>query len=169
MRRIEIYLYRSESYWQRLADWCISTYTGLFPCNWGTKPYSHAAIGLESSVGLIEAFESTSRKLPDGTNGTRWSTRYELLRNPERWDVYWEYTTKLVVEEMRQRANAETCKPYDWLGIAGFTCPLPVNSKSKWYCSEVVWYVLTGKIKRVSPRRLSKLIKKMGFQLETDR
>ena len=162
MRRIEVYLYRADRD-GRVVDNIISGYTGLFPCNWGTEPYSHAAMGMESSVGLIDTFESTSRK-DNGSNGTRWARKDVLLRNPERWDMYWMYVTPDRAGEMRARANAETCKPYDWLGIAGFGSIIPINNKQKWYCSEVVWYVLTGKMCRVSPRNLSKRIKKLGFQ-----
>ena len=160
MRRIEVYLYRDH---KDAVDKLIAGYTGLFPCNWGTAPYSHAAMGFETSVGLIETFESTSRK-DNGVNGTRWAMKDVLLRNPDRWDMYWKMVTPETSDKMRIRANAETCKRYDWLGIAGFALPVGINNKEKWYCSEVVWYVLTGKIQRVSPRRLSKWIKKEGFQ-----
>ena len=165
MKRIEVYLYRADID-GRVVDNVISGYTGMLPCNWGTEPYSHAAMGLESSVGMvIDTFESTSRR-DDGTTGTKWIRKDVLLRNPDRWDVYWLYVSDERALEMRARANGQAGKPYDWLGIIGFALPVAVNNKKKWYCSEVVWYVLTGKTCRVSPRNLSKRIKKLGFQKE---
>ena len=164
MKRIEVYLYKSQKPWQRLADRVISSYTGIFPCNCGTEPYSHAAMGLEDSIFNIITIESTSRKTADGSDGVRGSTKDVLLRNPERWDMLWTYVTPNQLRGMRARADMQNGKPYDWLGIAGFAMPVNIQKKDKWYCSELVWYILTGKISRVSPRHLSKWIKKLGFQ-----
>ena len=164
MKRIEVYLYKSQKPWRRFTDTVISKYTGLFPCNYGTEPYSHAAMGLEDSIFYMATIESTSRKTITGEDGVRWSTKDVLLRNPERWDMFYTYVTPNQHRGMRARADKQTGKPYDWRGIFGFAVPVNVQDKDKWYCSELVWYVLTGKIKRVSPRHLSKWIKKIGFQ-----
>lgn len=170
MRRIEILLYRADKQDKHKADDFIAAYTGLFPCNYGTRPYSHVEIGLQQSCGNVRCFSSTSRDYLLGKNGTRWIDKPDLFENPDRWDVYYKMATPAGIELMEERANSIVGLLYDWLGILGFAFPFGIlHDPYRWYCSEAVYYVLTGKRIRVSPRRLSKLIKKMGFQLEADR
>lgn len=135
----------------------ISAYTGLF--NPGVPAYSHVEIGFFIDE-KWEYYSSASRN-KDGTTGTRWLGEIALFSHPERWDVY-EATAARPIWEMIETCDAELGKPYDWLGIMGFATLFgQLNSKRKWYCSEVCHYIFFGKWrKRVSPRRLYSEIKK---------
>ena len=144
---------RLAFYKTQKGDWfggLITWWTGIF--NRKTPPYSHVEIGFFAD-GKWQYYSSSSRN-PDGTNGTRWVDQDTLLRNRERWDVY-------VVNPIREQndmikdCNYELGNKYDWLGIFGFATLFgQINSKQKWYCSEVCHYIFFGKWrKRVSPKR----------------
>ncbi|MCK5581956.1 MAG: hypothetical protein KAJ18_11870 [Candidatus Omnitrophica bacterium] len=148
-------------YNKKIINAGISLWT--WPFNLFTPAYSHVEIGIKL-YGKWVYFSSTLR---DGAKGTRWIESEDLFKNPERWDIY-----EISVdsdEEIESRASDIAGLPYDWAGIGGFTLPIGVlNNKDKWYCSEAVYYVLTGKwIKRISPRKFySYLRKKYGHSLE---
>jgi uncharacterized protein YycO len=158
MRYVRLAFYKSGK--GGLSDKIIAGWT--WPWNIGTNPYSHVEIGWQNQEnGTWKYFSSSIR---DG--GTRFKWGPELLKNPERWDVYEKGFSDDVVIRMAERAQSLLGKPYDWYGIFGFiTVTGQVNKKDHFYCSEVVWQVLTGMWKkRISPRRLSSRIIKTGWK-----
>lgn len=166
----------------KLIDNLISFYTGLLPCNWGTKGYSHMEVWFPNESGNFEppralrespildrwygqCFSSTTR---GEWRGVRICHASLVLKHPERWD-YMEFEVDMsryaVALELAER---EEGKKYDYKGIFGFFWPWPVQDKKKWYCSEIcAWFlylvrILPKREKRISPRRLSKVLKKLG-------
>lgn len=141
-------------------DWIgqlISRYTHIF--NWGTPRYSHVEIGF-----LIDGewkYYSSSSRNKDGTSGTRWISEKDLLRHPERWDVYEAEAVRSLLG-MTNDCDYELGKAYDWWGIFSFVTLFgQLNSKRKWYCSEICNYIFFGAWKkRISPRRLFSKLKK---------
>lgn len=131
----------------------ISFWTWFF--NPFTPAYSHVEIGLFIDGKWIY-FSSTNR---DGAKGTRWIDEDKLFKYPERWDVYDIEVES--IEDIKSRADGILGRAYDWAGIAGFAMPFGlINAKLNWYCSEAVYFVLTGSWKRrISPRRLYTYIK----------
>lgn len=135
-------------------DWIgqlISRYTHIF--NWGTPAYAHVEIGFLID-GEWKYYSSASRN-KNGTSGTRWISEKDLFKHPERWDVY-EGESLFSLAFMLSICRDELGKEYDWFGIFGFgTLFGLINSKSRWYCSEICYYLFFGCWKRrVSPRRL---------------
>lgn len=153
MIKMAFYKAQKKDFWGNL----ISGYTSLF--NWKTPPYCHVEIGFFLQ-GRWVWYSSSSKKV-NGQNGTRWIQDEELLKHPERWDVY-DVKNVRSIDDMVKTCEDECGKPYDWQGIMGFATPFgQLNFKKKWYCSEVCHYVFFGKWrKRVSPKRFFKLIKK---------
>lgn len=138
----------------------ISSWTWL--ANIGTPHSSHTEIILKKDGERI-AFSSTNR---DGAKGTRWEDPKKTFRHKKRWVFYGMEYSDEDIAKMVKRADSILDKGYDWLGIAGFaTITGMLNSKEKWYCSEACWYVLTGDWKkRISPRKIIKEAKKLGFK-----
>jgi len=118
--------------------------------NIGTPSYSHVEIGFEGT----NEWSYYSSTLRGDSKGTRWIRESAVIKHPYRWDVY-EIEVDYVVH-MMSRANSIVGNDYDLWGLIGFILPFGLfNSKKKWYCSEAVYYVLTGLWKRrISPRRL---------------
>ncbi len=163
--KVRLVFYRAGLNW---TDILISGWTWIW--NPFTNPYSHVEIGFCVS-GEWTYFSSSTRNTFLGAkikNGTRWISEKILLKNRDRWDIYECEYSKEEVKEMIDRAGDIIGKPYDFWGILGFitiTGQL-INSISKWYCSEAVFYVLSGVwVKRISPRRLSTRVIAIGFKL----
>jgi hypothetical protein len=152
MIKFAFYKAQKGDFWGNL----ISGYTGIF--NWKTPPYSHVEIGLFIDGKWI--WYSSSSKRVNGQDGTRWILNEDLLKHPERWDVY-EVEELRPIEDMRKTCIEEHGKPYDWAGIMGFATLFgQLNLKKKWYCSEICHYVFFGKWKkRISPKRLFKKLR----------
>ncbi|MBW1812081.1 MAG: hypothetical protein JRJ39_00035 [Deltaproteobacteria bacterium] len=148
--RIAFYKYN-----KKVINAAISIWT--WPFNRKTPAYSHAEIGIQINDEW-KYFSSTFRE------GTRWIKAKDMFKHPERWDVY----EKEVSDQtpIIERANKIIGKGYDFAGILGFfTLFGLINDKKRWYCSEACYYVFTGKWKkRISPRRLYKRIKLLGFK-----
>lgn len=155
MKKVRLAFYKAKYPDGDIIDNLISWYTWIF--NIGSKSYSHVEIGFH----FEEGWRYFSSSMPD--KGTRWKTAGQTVdKNPERWDVFECEYFESNVEEMIDRANLILGKKYDKLGIFGFLTisGQVANKKDYWYCSEAVWYVLTGEwLKRISPRRLSRRIK----------
>jgi len=148
------------AFYKRQGDlwgWLIATWTGLF--NPGTPAYSHVEIGFFID-GKWRYFSSASKNTNSAT-GTRWLDEEVVLEHPERWDIF-EVLPLRTQTEMIETCNAELDKRYDWAGIYGFVTLFGlINSKNKWYCSEVCYYIFFGIWKkRVSPRRLYAKLKR---------
>lgn len=163
--------YKSDKQDGHYFDDIISGYTGLF--NKGTPKYSHVEIGFENrDNGTVSFFSATTREYLGGKSGTRWIPAKDMLKNPERWNVYCRTFSQKEVRRMVFLANCEEGKPYDWVGIFGFGTPFgTINDKGKWYCSEIVHYIVTvgNWMKRISPRRLwKKATEQLGFQALTE-
>lgn len=129
----------------------ISTYTGIF--NRGLPPYCHCEIGMECD-GLWRWYSSASRNW-DGTTGTRWIDEARLFKNPDRWDIF-TIDVPGNVDDVITFCEKEKGKPYDWLGIYGFTTVFGIpNARNKWYCSEVCNNAIFFAWKRrISPKGL---------------
>ena len=147
--RIAFYRYN-----KKLINFGISAWT--WPFNMFTPGYSHVEIGFKLPAGW-EYFSSTNR---GKAKGTRWIRPHKLFEHRERWDVY-EIEVDSISEMLKRARQCEGVK-YDWFGIFGFITPLGlINSKKKWYCSEVCYTILAGFWrKRISPRRFYSYIKK---------
>jgi hypothetical protein len=167
MDMIKVHQYKASKDGKWL-DNAISGWT--WPWNRGTPPHSHSEI--EFSDGMC--FSSATRG--DGFVGTRFADASHILRHPERWDTYSNGLDGPVYDplhdhtKMRARADFIAGQKYFYLGIAlDYFLPLGwlgyfVGKHTKqWYCSQAVYYVLTGKRKRISPRRLTKWLLKNGF------
>lgn len=145
------------------GDWkgyLISWYTALF--NWGTLSHSHVEVGF-----LIDGewrYYSSSSRNKDGSNGTRWISEKDLFGHPERWDVYLAESFFSLAFILSICKN-ELGKPYDWWGIFSFATLFgQLNSRKKWYCSEICNYIFFGCWeKRISPRRLYSKLKPYFF------
>ncbi len=166
MITLRILQYRADLQDGHVHDDVVSAWTKLF--NWNTPPYSHSEI--EFSDGMC--FSSTARKHKGKTFcGTRFEDVFIVMRNPKRWDVYEKKIDNARERFMYARAKSIGGHKYAFVGIF-FDFLLPFGlisklflSKQRWYCSQAVYYVLTGKRKRISPRRLTKYILKNGFKL----
>jgi len=162
MSKVRLVFYKAKFPDGSIVDDLISWWTYL--PNIGTPPYSHSEIGIEID-GVWCYFSSTTRnRVKDSkkSNGTRWINGNVLLKNTDRWDVY-DYDADYVPDKILERADSCLGLKYDWLGIFGFLTPFSaINDKNKWYCSEVVNFVLTGVWKkRISPRKLYKVNKRL--------
>jgi hypothetical protein len=144
MMKVAFYKVQKGDVWGNL----IAGYTGLF--NRHCPKYCHCEIGFSYPDGWY--WYSSASRNHDGTTGTRWISEPLLLKHPERWDVYDVLETRSIAD-MIKMCEEEKGKAYDWLGIVGFVTLFgTLNSKNKWYCSEICSYVFTGKwIKRISP------------------
>ena len=144
--------------WGYIVGQVISIWTWIWNLN--TPAYSHVEIGfLENGKWR---YYSAASKGDKGGIGTRWIASDKLFKHPKRWDIY-EVTPILSIKLMKTLCAAELDKDYDWWGIAGFmTITGQLNSKVKWYCSEICYYVFFGEWrKRVSPRKLYSILRKM--------
>jgi len=154
MKTVRLAFYKAQKgdFWGNM----ISGYTGLF--NWNTPQYCHVEIGFFLN-GKWRWYSSASKNT-NGTTGTRWLENDVLFEHPERWDVC-EVKPVREIQEMIKTCDAELGKPYDWAGIAGFATPFgQLNSKKKWYCSEVCNFVFFGKWKkRISPKHFFRVTK----------
>jgi len=151
MTKIKIAFYKDIS---KPINFILSEYTGLF--NWGTPQYSHVEIGIFIDCEW-KYFSSTLR---DGAKGTRWISPKDLFKHPERWDIYKYYSNK-TEKEISNRIKTITPSKYDLWGLLGFVAFGGLtNSFKAWYCSEACWFVLFEWKKRISPKRMYKLLKK---------
>jgi len=144
--RLAFYKAQKGDFWGNL----IAGYTSQF--NPGVPNYCHVEIGIPVK-GSFKWYSSASRNA-DGKTGTRWIPEKDLFAHPERWDVI-EVEAVRPIDAMLLTCLEECGKPYDWPGIMGFATPFgQLNSKNKWYCSEICNYVFFGKwVKRISPKR----------------
>ena len=156
MKKIRIYFYRADksNHWM---DKFISWWTGLHPANKYTPKYSHVEIGFPT--GADEMYECWSSTMRGEFDGVRSIDSIRLLKNLERWDVFEFIVSDRYVDEILDRAHKLIGCRYDLLGILGFV-PFGwlIHNPKKWYCSEFVYKVLTGKRKRISPRQLWKQV-----------
>ncbi len=86
-----------------------------------------------------------------------------MLKHPERWHCLQKKFTMEEENEMTIRARNINHRPYAKAGVVlSFLLPFGwlgtglAKLFNHWYCSMAVLYVITGKKKRISPRRLSK-------------
>ena len=157
MRGVRIAFYK---YNKKPLNLAISLWTWL--PNMFTPWYSHCEIGFLMN-GEWEYFSSTMR---NGAKGTRWIHESDMIKHRERWDIYDIVMYERSANEMVDTANSVEGRLYDILGIFGFFIPF-VNSKQKWYCSEVCWLILSGEWKkRISPRSFYRKANKLcGLKL----
>lgn len=162
MPLIRIWQYRADQQDGHRLDDVIAAWTGIF--NPGADPYSHTEIELGDGM----CFSSTTR---DNAKGTRFEDAEVVLRNIERWDCYTKEVSRFEETQMFERARQINGRPYFYAGIfLDFFLPLGWLSNAagrllnQWYCSQAVWFVLTGKRERVSPKRLQAWIQKDGWQ-----
>jgi hypothetical protein len=150
-----------------LLDDSIAVATWIY--NPFTPPHSHSEFRFSDRM----CFSSTNRKDKDGNRsyGTRFLRAEQVFHNKDRWDLYEKNFTVEEEAVMRARAESINGRPYYFVGIfADFFLPFGWFSawygkkKNQWYCSQAVFYVITGKRKRISPRRLTKWMLKNGWK-----
>ena len=151
MTNVRLAFYKYD---KKIINWIISKYTSFF--TWGIPSYSHVELGILID-GEWKYFSSTLR---DGAKGTRWISEKKLFKHIERWDIY-KYKSNKSEEEILERIRSIIPAKYDLLGLFGFILPFNTfNLFKSWYCSEACWYVLFEWKKRISPKRMYKLLKK---------
>jgi len=178
---------------QYLADFEDNSEVDDIIAKWGrifnknAPDHSHSEIGFwiidNDGKEWLVFYSSTSRSYfsADGVErtGTRWILGRELLKNPERWDLYINVHYKRTeIMDMLQRADDECGKPYDWTGIGGFGSLIDFTklrvwynrvvlkrpTLKAWYCSRIAQYVETGNIIRISPMRRTSWMLKNGWR-----
>lgn len=60
-----------------------------------------------------------------------------ITMNPQHWDVY-ELNTEKTIEEMHVWFGKEDGSKYDWFGALGSRYRFFKQSKTRWFCSEIV-------------------------------
>lgn len=161
-KRIYILQYRADKQDGHWLDDAIAAWTSLF--NWGTPPHSHSELCFPSAM----CFSSASRGY---FIGCRWIDFEQLTKHKERWDVYAKDITQTQERLIRDRISKICGRPYYYVGLFldfflpfGWISAIIGKKLNEWYCSQAVWYALTGERCRVSPRRLAKwAIKKLDF------
>ncbi len=162
-------------YIKKILNWFIATYTK--PFNWNTPPASHVELGvyvdgyISEKTGYLILSEVQSERrwfyfsstMRGESNGCRWIAEKDLHKHPSRWLTWefkdWARPCYVIVEE----ANKLVGCGYDKLGLLGFVGLTALNKKDKWYCSEVVFYLLFGWWRKlISPRRLTNVIKQLA-------
>ena len=168
MVTIKILQYRADKQDGHLLDDAISIWTKLF--NWNTPPYSHSEICFSDGL----CFSSTTRERGTGKKfiGTRLENFEIVTRNKHRWDIYEKQVSPFQERIMLERAKRIGGRKYYFFGIFldfflpfGWISAYVGKKLGQWYCSQAVYYVLAGKRKRMSPRRLTNYILKNGFVL----
>jgi len=113
-----------------------------------------------------ECYSSTTR---GEANGVRFAPACEVLHNPERWDYIEFDVPDNLVRTVKPLLRNKVGRKYDFSGIYGFALPWNPQNPFKEYCSELccwtawLYCILMGKlIKRISPRRLAKLLVQAG-------
>ena len=142
-------------------------YTHLTVAKQTAYPYADAI----RQTGIAgQCFSATTR----GENkGVRFAPANEVLKHPERWD-YIEFEVKDgIIENYMPVFQEKVGLAYDFAGIAGFALPFNPQDKNKWFCSELcawvafLFFILHDQHKRISPRRLAKLLVKAGGELKS--
>ena len=150
----------------------ISFGTGLFPCNWGTRGYSHVELWFPDKDGKFYdengnivgvCFSSTTR---GNSTGVRFEPANIVLRHPERWEEVTMQVPGHVMDRVLARLFKEVGKEYDFDGLQKFIFFWKKDDPNKWYCSEIIAWALYlfGRFEKryapISPRRVSKIIEK---------
>ena len=159
-RMIKLHFYLADRADKESLDDLIAGWTK--PFNKGTPPYSHVEFERDGMC--------VSATLRGKNKGVRMEKVSVVIRNLSRWHRYGKEFTNTEEKIMWIRAMKILGRPYARVGLVlsfisllgwfGTWLSVKLNH---WYCSMTVWYILTGEKKRVSPRRLVKWIKKMGF------
>ena len=165
MTTIEVYQYLASWDDEESLDDLIALWTKLF--NWNTPPHSHSEIKLRPIGRQPTMFSSTLR---GGAKGTRFADPKDVLKYSERWDCYRKKFTAFEAEEMYKRAVRIAHLKYFKIGLVlDFLTPVGIlgawlgKKLKQWYCSMAVYYVITGKRRRISPRKLTKWMLKNGW------
>ena len=115
-------------------------------------------------------FSATTR----GENkGVRFAPASEVLKHPNRWDYIEVEVKDERIENYMPVFQEKVGLAYDFAGIAGFALPFNPQDKNKWFCSEIcawvafVLWILPYWHKRISPRRLAKLLVEAGGELKS--
>lgn len=158
--------WKLSTLWPRLTKemigWLAENVPG-FPARWN---YDKREWTLTRDGVLF--FSAASRMGGEGSKpGTRFIMADSLLDHPERWNILGKRETPFECWRSFMACFIEVGKAYDWYGILGFGVPVSVLlsrlGRKIWYCSEVVFYSITGKIKRISPRRLGAWLETNGW------
>ena len=166
---IAVLAYRADKQDGHILDDAIAITTR--PLNPNTPPHSHSELLFPEGMCFSSATRGQLKP------GTRWLEFETVTKHPERWDVYYKNVTLDDLREYKNRATKILDRPYNFAGLfLDFFLPLDTighiwgDFSNSWYCSQAVWYCLSGKRKRVSPRRLTTWILKEGFEkIEMDK
>ena len=166
--RVLFYTAAKDKHW---LDNAISGYTGLF--NPGTGKYSHCEVhwpGRKHGFDGGMCFTSTMRP-PDKGTVVRGANR--VIKDKARWDCCEiDVAPELLGSaKFMARNHAMRNRGYDFACILGFFLPWRVRNDNKFICSEAVqaflfWCGIFPDLKVWSPRRLSKRLVKLGYEIK---
>ena len=107
------------------------------------------------------------------SNGVRFAQASKVLKHPERWSYIEFDASDEVVADLTEIVEENMVgSKYDWLGVTlGFATPWGINSKRRWYCSELCdWfkgYLGFKRHKTISPRRSAHEMVELGYELRS--
>ena len=169
-RIVKILQYRADKQDDHWLDDAIAWWTKLF--NKGTPPYSHSEFCFENGMCFSSTTRNRSRHKKKFT-GTRFEDYEIVTRNKKRWDEYYLEVTEEQENVMLERSKSIAGRRYYFAGIfLDFFLPFGLLSYivgkwlNRWYCSQAVNFVRTGRRARVSPRRLSTWLLEDGWRLK---
>ena len=167
MPTITVYQYQASWKDQESLDDIIALWTGLF--NRNTPPDSHSEIKLQTISGKPTMFSCTLR---GSSKCSRFADPALILKHSDRWMAYTKEFSSIDAQMMHLRAlNIEGLRYFkagiviEFLTPFGFISGWIGKKLDQWYCSQAVYYVLTGVKKRISPRRLTKWMRKNGWDI----
>lgn len=130
-------------------------------CLWTFGPFSHVEFVIEDVDSHWLAYSSSPREN---------KTRYKKIEKSNKWvevDIdFLNLNKNMVVSICRNELN----KKYDYISIFfTFVLPLNIQSKKKWFCSEICAYIinksgydLNKPPHQVHPNKLYKMITKLS-------
>ena len=173
--KVEVIVHQFIASWdnEETLDDVIALWTE--PFNRGTPPHSHSEIELLRAPLCPELYRRNptfcfSATLRGIAEGTRFAYPSQVLKHLANWDSYGKQITAKESDIMLTRAVEISGRPYFKIGIVlDFALPFGIlggwlgKILDQWYCSMAVYYVITSKRKRISPRRLTKWLLKNGW------
>jgi len=117
---------------------------------WTFGPFSH--------VELVFPHYYLTEGNSFSSSGVDGGVRYKKINysHPERWQFIDFEVTSDEMQDIRQKCDKLVGKLYDFRGIFGFLLlhPDKIQSDNRWWCSEVVCYVLNIRPFRISPNAM---------------
>jgi hypothetical protein len=124
------------------------------------KIWPWAGIGKFSHVELVFPHYYLPTGNSFSSSGEDGGVRYkdiDYTKNSDRWQFIQFAVTGDEMVDIKNLCDKEVNKKYDFIGILGFFLlgsQESIQDKNKWWCSEIVGYVLGIRPFRVSPNKL---------------